>query len=1205
MKLSAPPPPPPEDDGRNPGGGAPGTPTDTAPTVPAGVDTPGLPAPPGPPAVAATKPATWPAWFASADAVLALLAGTVAFLAASFAARNNDLWLHLGAGRMLTTGEYSLGSDPLSYTAADRPWVNHSWLWDLGSYLLYSGDGFALVLAKALAVAAAFGLLLGIRRPPHALWPWAVTAAVAAVACAPRLTLHPIIGSVFFLSATLFVLFRVPSRPGSWRTPLLLGGIFWLWANVDAWFFLGPVALGLLLVGELVRGKARTAEDQADPLPLPDATTLGRALLVGIAACMLNPHHVRVWQVPFELAEAVLGAAGLSDDPRLAPLRHLPFSTTYWGNDSLGRNVNGLAFALLLVAGLYAAFLSGAVGALLGRPWDVDPLPLPHAALWFGFAALSFLSVYAVPFLAVVTVPLVASRVNLFSARIELGGRADRNTRLVLTGSAAGRALTGLALVGLCLAAWPGWLQPPASNWAGPGLDDPAAARRVAWAVEPDPELARAAAWFGEQRAGGRLPADTRGIIASVELANYCAWYAPNEKVFLNGRYNHHRPELPDFLAVRAETEVRPGAETPPDPRRAGEVLDARRAGYLAVYERNRQVGQLATLRRFGLPVPGLWDLFAAAGLWSPWYTDGRAAVFGWRPPPGTARPEWEGLRADPAALAFGPAARPLPPGPLQPPPPPRDAAADFLAAPRPAPAGADEALGWLDYKSVLVSRELVQQQVALLLELNVPGVAVPPVFAMWDKAANEQALQRGAAYPRPPRDGRFLAASVLAVQAARRAIAENPAHPDGYFALGRALAEPDLPLNPTEREVGRITAFRQALDRVPPPREFRRGVYATSPTLAALELSRLYLGRQLTQNDYQGISMDLAGVRNLVGEVVLVRQGRLFRVPNQLMQGGGVPPDAQIVARPVLFPPDLALKALADAGDYVAAEFGANPPAEVQNLAKGIDEQRKQLDALVRRQTERYLTDRQRVQKVKDQFRVARAHNLVGEALAILKNLKGDELGQEFGPEAPAVALEMVALELAVGRLEDAAADLAVLKDELAKLAAGPNPPPGVEALRELARLMEYQVHWLSGNYSDAGRALEDVDGRRVGAAPFPPPAEAVGPKTTPFVFPLTAAFGGVNRAADVAFWAAVREGQVDTARGRVMGDMDEASRFYFRRGLWAVLDGNPAAAKAYFLQARRSPPPGWDDLPAADPVPAREYARYIDEAEKRAAGK
>ena len=160
-----------------------------------------------------------------------------------------------------------------------------------------------LLLAKALAVALAFGLVIGIRRPGYPLWPWAAIAMVAVIAAAPRLTLSPLVGSVLLLAVTLFLLFRLPHRPNSWRFPIAIGIIFWIWANVDVWFFIGPLALALVLVGEVVQKKLLGGTDaEAEPLgPLPDVRTLSRALAIGIVACMLNPHHVRVWELPFEL----------------------------------------------------------------------------------------------------------------------------------------------------------------------------------------------------------------------------------------------------------------------------------------------------------------------------------------------------------------------------------------------------------------------------------------------------------------------------------------------------------------------------------------------------------------------------------------------------------------------------------------------------------------------------------------------------------------------------------------------------------------------------------------------------------------------------------------------------------------------------------------------------------------------------------------
>src|SRR5262249_22479890 len=105
--------------------------------------------PPSPPRPRTSPPlARWP------DLVLAGLVVVFAFLAASFAARNGDVWLHLAAGRLLARGGYVFGVDPFAYTTAGVYWANHAWLFDLGlygGYQLLGGAG--VVVLKALAVA--------------------------------------------------------------------------------------------------------------------------------------------------------------------------------------------------------------------------------------------------------------------------------------------------------------------------------------------------------------------------------------------------------------------------------------------------------------------------------------------------------------------------------------------------------------------------------------------------------------------------------------------------------------------------------------------------------------------------------------------------------------------------------------------------------------------------------------------------------------------------------------------------------------------------------------------------------------------------------------------------------------------------------------------------------------------------------------------
>src|SRR5258708_889524 len=57
------------------------------------------------------------AWTKPLDLVLAAAVLALAFLVASFAARNSEVLLHLATGRALLDGSYTIGVDPFSYTA--------------------------------------------------------------------------------------------------------------------------------------------------------------------------------------------------------------------------------------------------------------------------------------------------------------------------------------------------------------------------------------------------------------------------------------------------------------------------------------------------------------------------------------------------------------------------------------------------------------------------------------------------------------------------------------------------------------------------------------------------------------------------------------------------------------------------------------------------------------------------------------------------------------------------------------------------------------------------------------------------------------------------------------------------------------------------------------------------------------------------------
>ncbi|HEY1860736.1 MAG TPA: hypothetical protein VGG61_10300, partial [Gemmataceae bacterium] len=77
-------------------------------------------------------------WWTRVPTFLVLV---LAFLSASFLARNSDLWFHLATGRLLAQGQFTFGVDPFAYTTQGVYWACHSWLFDLGLYELYDTIG--------------------------------------------------------------------------------------------------------------------------------------------------------------------------------------------------------------------------------------------------------------------------------------------------------------------------------------------------------------------------------------------------------------------------------------------------------------------------------------------------------------------------------------------------------------------------------------------------------------------------------------------------------------------------------------------------------------------------------------------------------------------------------------------------------------------------------------------------------------------------------------------------------------------------------------------------------------------------------------------------------------------------------------------------------------------------------------------------------
>ncbi|MDB5309319.1 MAG: hypothetical protein JWO38_3521 [Gemmataceae bacterium] len=619
------------------------------------------------------------------DVGLSVVTILFAFLAASFAARNSDLWLHLATGRLLAAGQYAFGVDPFAYTTEGVYWANHAWLFDLLLYQTYHAlGGTALVVAKAVGVAATAGVILrvGYHRPGP-VWVAAGCTLLAVLAMSPRLLLQPACLSLLFLAVCLYLL-RAGGR-GHFAVP----GVIALWVNLDGWFVLGPVLVALFRLAGWITPAGKDAGRAG-----PDAPNLSPWLLPAcVAACLLSPHHVRGLTLPPELSPAVW-TSDLSDDPRFGGVFVSPW---HWKPLGAAGGYSPAAWAYFALLGLGTCSFAVNRRAILG--W--------RGVIWVAFAGLSAWQTRLAPFFAVVAGPITALNFQevLPPGALRRGGRA-----VVL--------LTGLALLVL---AWPGWLQ---------GFH--ARDRAIRWRVEADPSLVRAAEFLIRCREEHVRPADARIFTTHPDVANYLAWFAPGEKGFLDSRFQlftgvaaeYRSHSLSLGLISGRPSDANTAAPTP-DRRIVGAVLydpDPRRLTN-GLREVRKPGARWRTARVDGSLV---WVVSEAAGVTGP-----LGAVF------------------DPDVMAFGPSREDAPP-----------------PAPTGGPAALPEPAPWWDLAA--------NRQREHSWEGDAAGVYLR-MFEVGDGTSLRPDPDRSPALP------------LLAVRAARGAVAHCPEGDDAWFTLARA----------------------------------------------------------------------------------------------------------------------------------------------------------------------------------------------------------------------------------------------------------------------------------------------------------------------------------------------------------------------------------------------------------------------------------
>ncbi|HSA24082.1 MAG TPA: hypothetical protein P5076_21660, partial [Myxococcota bacterium] len=276
------------------------------------------------------------------------------------------------------------------------------WLSEVVFYVTYAHLGtFGLValgtLLNTLACALVYRLTTRYTESPFAS---ALITFMVALMMMGNYSLRPyLFGNLFFLGALHLV--EEPSAGGRLR-PVLVFLLFTAWANFHGSFILGLSLMLLYMAASLV------AQLRAPRRTFAPLRALGIDLAVGIAACMVTPHHVYGFLFPFMyLKNAFTGQ--LSFLTNISEWQPAGFDTP------LGRMITFFVlFCLFAIAGSMAS-----------------PTPA-HIGLLVAFTIFAYSTVRNIPLLGIAAAPALARHLPKAIGRVgRLFGQAGEEPGLL------------------------------------------------------------------------------------------------------------------------------------------------------------------------------------------------------------------------------------------------------------------------------------------------------------------------------------------------------------------------------------------------------------------------------------------------------------------------------------------------------------------------------------------------------------------------------------------------------------------------------------------------------------------------------------------------------------------------------------------------------------------------------------------------------
>ncbi len=182
---------------------------------------------------------------------LALAILLPAFAATIASLSTVDLAYQLRAGELTLASGLVLRADPFTFTAFGDPWLNQQWGTGVAVALVHGAAGWGgLSLLRTLLVALAAGLVFAGCRTSLDPRPAAFLTLAGFLLGIGALALRAQLFGVVCFAAVVAILALREKRPYvAWLLPLVVLA----WANLHGSFFLGPLAIGLAALDDVLR----------------------------------------------------------------------------------------------------------------------------------------------------------------------------------------------------------------------------------------------------------------------------------------------------------------------------------------------------------------------------------------------------------------------------------------------------------------------------------------------------------------------------------------------------------------------------------------------------------------------------------------------------------------------------------------------------------------------------------------------------------------------------------------------------------------------------------------------------------------------------------------------------------------------------------------------------------------------------------------